>query len=389
MTTLLANDPTGCSGLGDEEADSGLLQLADRSVLFLCSPGPDLPDVFERLLAEDTLVVPARTVSEVESLDFVPTQVFVDDAVPGSAEWVARWTRVDEGRVAIGMSTAGSNSAALLDAGVLLVLSRPLQPASVVGALDRARRWRSQVRALMELRARERSNVAAPVVESILSAMGHEIRNPLAVALANVEYLRDADSRAVPRLSFEERRSVIEDTYLALRRIRELWETVSTLVRGAPPASEPVPLLELAQHVAGLAPVGRTRVSVAGDAGVIAMASRNVVEQVLGGLIQEAVAATRTVAAPEIALRIYRTASEARITVRDNGPALSLTERHEVFEPKLTTGGSGASGLGLPLLRHAVTRMGGTLTLGGDQGEGRSFRLRLPLAPVSAAPSPP
>ena len=371
----------GVSSLGEDEPDSGLLQMADRSVLLLCTPGDDLMGVSERLLAEDTLVVPARSIADVESLDYVPTQALVDAEVPGIFQWLQRWTAEDEGRVAIGIGDARSTRD-LLVAGALVVLPRPLDVVSVSAALDRARRWREQLRSLSELRDRERSNVGAPVVESVLAAVGHEMRNPLAVALANIEYMRDADSREIPPLAFDERRSVIEDTYSALRRIHDLLETVATLVRGTPPQPESVPLMEAVRRVVSLTPVGQARIQVDGDDAVVAWASRSLLEQVLAGLLRRAVEAVGGTKMPKVRLRIYRTASEARITVRDNGPAISSHERLRIFEPTFPTGGSGASGLGLPLLRHAVTRMGGTLTLGPEQGEGRSFRVRLPLAPA-------
>ncbi len=365
-----------------DEADSGLLQVADRSILFLCRPGSDVSALSDALLAENTLVVPARDASELAALDFVPTQALVEDDLPGALEWMRRWTALDDAHVAIGLCNS-LRCRELLAAGALLVLPRPIDIPSALGAVERVRRWRSLVRELSELRTRERSAVAVPVIEGLLSALGHEIRNPLAVALANVEYLRDSDAREIHPISFDERRSVIEDTHGALCRIRELLETVGTLVRGAPPETEPVPLLDVARRVVSLTPSGRASIRVIGDANVVGIANLHLLERVIAGLLLGALEATRALPAPEIALRVYRTESEARVTIRDNARALSPAERSEIFEPKLQVGGNGLSGLGLPLLRHAVTRMGGTLSLGGDQGVGRSFRVRLPAAPAS------
>jgi C4-dicarboxylate-specific signal transduction histidine kinase len=75
-------------------------------------------------------------------------------------------------------------------------------------------------------------------------------------------------------------------------------------------------------------------------------------------------------------VRVYSASGEARISVRDNGPGVPAALRQRIFEPFFTTKGERGTGLGLVLVRHAVSRMGGTLSLGPSE-HGAVFRIRL------------
>jgi two-component system CitB family sensor kinase len=78
------------------------------------------------------------------------------------------------------------------------------------------------------------------------------------------------------------------------------------------------------------------------------------------------------------------------ITVRDNGPGIAPDHLDSVFTPGWTTKPSerpGGRGLGLALVRHTVTRLGGTITVRNDDGGGAEFRASLPATgePASAS----
>jgi two-component system, CitB family, sensor kinase len=69
------------------------------------------------------------------------------------------------------------------------------------------------------------------------------------------------------------------------------------------------------------------------------------------------------------------------ITVRDNGPGISAGNLDAVFTPGWTTKPSqqpGGRGLGLALVRHTVTRLGGTITVRNDNDGGAVFQACLP-----------
>jgi signal transduction histidine kinase len=68
------------------------------------------------------------------------------------------------------------------------------------------------------------------------------------------------------------------------------------------------------------------------------------------------------------------------LLVRDEGPGVPEAIRDRVFEPFVTQGKKGGTGLGLAVTRRFVEDHGGTVELL-PQGPGARFRIVLPLAP--------
>ncbi|MFB8114591.1 ATP-binding protein [Streptomyces sp. NPDC055962] len=115
---------------------------------------------------------------------------------------------------------------------------------------------------------------------------------------------------------------------------------------------------------------------------------------ILGNLIDNAVdaasgTATGTDGAPVPAQRAAARAmvtvtartedGELLLRVADNGPGIGPDDADEVFRRGWTTHGTGR-GLGLALVRQAVHRNGGTVTLGRAPDGGAEFTVRLPLS---------
>ena len=119
-----------------------------------------------------------------------------------------------------------------------------------------------------------------------------------------------------------------------------------------------------------------TRIEIAGDHSVRGWGNAALLEQVVANLVQNALDATLGQDKRHVLLRVYLAAGEARISVRDNGPGVPPALRQRIFEPFFTTKGERGTGLGLVLVRHAVSRMGGTLSLGPSE-RGAVFRVRL------------
>lgn len=137
-----------------------------------------------------------------------------------------------------------------------------------------------------------------------------------------------------------------------------------------------VALLGIAENVVKNIDPGRTQIEVKGAADVIGWANPLLLEQIVVNLVRNAIDATRDCPDPAILVRVYATGTEARISVRDNGPGIPAALRERIFEPFVTTNGAAGTGLGLALARHATARMGGTLTLGASE-KGAVFRVRL------------
>lgn len=79
------------------------------------------------------------------------------------------------------------------------------------------------------------------------------------------------------------------------------------------------------------------------------------------------------------------------ISIADSGPGLDTDHLEEIFRlgasTKPASGPGGARGLGLALVRQAVSRLGGSLEV--DNDGGAIFTVTLPLAPHAGKPHPP
>jgi signal transduction histidine kinase len=79
-------------------------------------------------------------------------------------------------------------------------------------------------------------------------------------------------------------------------------------------------------------------------------------------------------------LHVHARVAEGRVLLelRDEGPGVPAELRERLFEPFVTQGKKGGTGLGLAVARRFVEDHGGVLTLLPD-GPGACFRLSLPL----------
>ncbi len=76
------------------------------------------------------------------------------------------------------------------------------------------------------------------------------------------------------------------------------------------------------------------------------------------------------------------------ITLGDTGCGMTPEVAQKIFDPFYTTKGKNGSGIGLFLCRNIVKDHGGSLTVSSRPGEGSTFIIRLPGAPVQETDSP-
>jgi signal transduction histidine kinase len=105
--------------------------------------------------------------------------------------------------------------------------------------------------------------------------------------------------------------------------------------------------------------------------------------QVLVNLIENAVKYTRE---GRIEVRLDRSDSRLRFSVRDEGPGIPPSQQERIFEkfyrldPNMTQG-VGGTGLGLYICRELVDAMEGEIWVESVPGEGSTFSFELPVAP--------
>jgi signal transduction histidine kinase len=356
-------------GRSDFDADSQMLAVADSAVLVLCRPGEATHAVSRALLARDFLALEAPDVDATRALGFSPRFAVVETALPGALDHVRRTLDVEGPRFAIALLDASESEGPALRAGCALALRMPCNPDDVVFALERMRRTYERWAAARETLERDRTTVSVPVVEAVVSALQHELRNPLAAALSNVECLHE---ELAPR---DERRALTHEIQGSLRRMAKLLDVVSSLVDGRPIQTRRIVLCDVVGRAIASAGT-HCNVLLGGDRDVLGWGNADLLESVVATLVQYAGQAKPELGAAKISVRVYSTKTEARISIRGDMPSGSQPASARSFEPVIQLGGDAKSGLTLPLVRHAITRMGGTITLSND-AHGRVFRIRL------------
>jgi signal transduction histidine kinase len=113
--------------------------------------------------------------------------------------------------------------------------------------------------------------------------------------------------------------------------------------------------------------------------------SSSKIQQVLLNLLRNGAQAMAAagIEAPQFRLRILRKGEMARIEVQDNGPGMNAITRRRVFEPFFTTKEVGeGTGLGLSVAYFIVTENHqGTMSVTSNPGEGSTFAIELPMNP--------
>ena len=274
------------------------------------------------------------------------------------------------------------------DDAVLVLRGRPLPAADrrvlaafaahVAAALDRAHL--AEVAAEIEpVKAADRMRTA------LLAAVSHDLRTPLAVALASVSSLRSHDVEFSPE-DQEELLASAEESLGKLNRLVDNLLDMSRLQAGALPLDlQPTALedvLSAAVHSLTDGPLTdgpRADVEVRGlEQAPAVLADGPLLERVVANLLANALRHSGGVP-----VLVTADAMGGRVEVRvvDHGPGLPEDDRERVFLPFQRLGdtdnGSGV-GLGLALSRGLAEAMGGTLTPEDTPGGGLTMLLTLP-----------
>lgn len=215
---------------------------------------------------------------------------------------------------------------------------------------------------------------------ALLSAVGHDLRTPLAGIKAAVSSLRQDDIT----WSEQERRELLATVELSADRLQALVENLldaSRLEAGVVSANpRPVSLDELVGlALLSLPQTDRVHVEVPEFLPDL-LADVGLTERVLANVLQNALRYSPS--GTFVTVRGSVTREHVRCDVVDHGPGLPADQWANVFSPFQRLGDRTAGGLGLGLsVAHGLTRaMGGELTPSSTPGGGLTMRLSLPRA---------
>jgi len=217
---------------------------------------------------------------------------------------------------------------------------------------------------------------------SLLSAISHDLRSPLAAITGAGTALRDDPGR----LGTEQRAELVDTICTEAERMERLIGNVLDMVRiesgGLAPRRDWVPL----EEVLGSALLrldaklqGREVKTDLPEGLPLIPVDPVLFEQVFVNLLDNAVKYTPAASPVEVSARAFD--KELEIIVADRGPGIVPGEEERIFE-KFQRGehaGSGGVGLGLPICRGIVQAHGGTIVAANREGGGAVFRIHLPL----------
>jgi PAS domain S-box-containing protein len=251
----------------------------------------------------------------------------------------------------------------------------------------------------------ERRRVQAQIIRADrLAAMGtlaagvaHEINNPLAYLMLNLQYLM----RELPRFDGDPARLAVLLERLAeaehgARRVSTIVGDLRTLARPEQVGTGPVSVtaaVNAAVKVVGAQLRHRARVVESYDDVPLVEASTTRLEQVFVNLLANAAQAIPEGRPEDHLIRVSVRAEGASVIVEvsDTGVGIPPEVLGRVFDPFFTTKPRGVgTGLGLPISRGIVKSLGGEITVSSTVGVGTAFRIVLPalIGAEAALPRP-
>ncbi|HKO52233.1 MAG TPA: PAS domain S-box protein [Polyangiaceae bacterium] len=260
----------------------------------------------------------------------------------------------------------------------------------------------------------ERKAIQARLVEAdrlaalgVLSAgIAHEINNPLAYLLLNLEFL----SRELPTLpsdpgKLEALMVRVRDAFHGAERVASIVRDLRTFARADEGVRGPVDVqvaLESALNIAG-SEIKQKATLIRDYQPVPPVdANSNRIEQVLLNLLLNAAQALpghETPGSNEVRAKLRSGGDRVSIIIEDTGAGIPDDLLGKIFDPFFTTKPVGVgTGLGLSICRSIVRGLGGEISVCSTPGQGSQFTVSLPaskgrlppksMPPRSASPPP-
>jgi len=233
----------------------------------------------------------------------------------------------------------------------------------------------------------------------LAAGIAHEINNPLAFVIANLQYVREAMELPPERLAqapLDELAAALAEACVGGDRIKQI---VRDLKAFAQPHDESLavvdvrPVLEFSLKMAGAEIRRRAQLVTRIDDVPAVWAISGRLEQVFVNLLVNAAQAIEpgAVERNQIRVTVRRLDDDVAVEITDTGAGIPAANLDRIFDPFFTTKPVGVgTGLGLSICHSIVTAFGGDLTVESEEGKGSTFRVTLPSAATveSGARSP-
>ncbi|NIA13568.1 MAG: PAS domain-containing protein [Nitrospiraceae bacterium] len=215
----------------------------------------------------------------------------------------------------------------------------------------------------------------------LIAAIAHELNNPLTGILGNAQLLKKVDCAPMIRKRIalidneaKRCRRMILDILSFARRYdveREMHNVNALLSESLTTCEERLAQAEVALEINLAADLPELKMDAGG------------VRVMFSAIVTNACEALSSIDKHSRTLRVDSCIEHefVRIAFRDNGPGIAKEDRRNVFDPFFTTRNSDDHpGLGLSLAYDIARQHGGHIQLTGNEGEGATFTVVLPLS---------
>jgi two-component system cell cycle sensor histidine kinase/response regulator CckA len=236
-------------------------------------------------------------------------------------------------------------------------------------------------------------------VGTLAAGVAHEINNPLAAVIANLDYVSESLGRIVggdpasrsegmsDAWILEEIKSPLDDAREAAQRVRFIVRDLKIFSRS--PSDEPRSTVDVKAIMESSLRMAwneiRHRAQLVKNYGAVPGVNANEARlgQVFLNLVVNAAQAMQEGRAEQNEIRVTTRLDGERVVIEvsDTGAGIPPEIIGRIFDAFFTTKAVGVgTGLGLAICHRIVTDMGGELTVESEVGKGTMFRVALPVA---------
>ena len=254
-------------------------------------------------------------------------------------------------------------------------------------------RLKNTIQELKEMQSLIIQREKLATIGSFVSAISHEIGNPLSAIISLLESVKTTISSVQKGADRESGRAqdgrtadMIGRSLNEAYRIDALIKQLLLYVRQKPPVFLDVNIKALCDDVLVSAGLVRdlkdTGISLDIAAGTVWKTDYEKLRQVLLNLVTNAVDAMQ--GKGRIAIKAAVNGGQLILEVLDTGEGIEKANLDKIFDPFFTTKGSGkGTGLGLAIVKNSVQDLHGEISVGSKKGEGTAFTIKLSLVPIA------
>jgi signal transduction histidine kinase len=279
-----------------------------------------------------------------------------------------------------------------------VVLTRPFDVAELFVGIERAL-LRAERRAVS---SRFEETERLTVLGTLAASIGHELNNPLAFALGNLELVNDAlaafegsvegllqggelgtEQRQTLARRLDLLRACFQDGRAGLQRVQTMVGDLACLTR---PRSAEHRLVDVRRVLESCLRMAKGQIADRatvtceyGDVARILGDEARLGQLFVNLLVNAAQAITPGRASSNrIHVAVYEESNALVVEIEDTGGGMSKTHLSRIFEPFFSTKAEHGTGLGLSICRDIVHEHGGKLEVASELGRGSRFSVRFP-----------